>query len=334
MEQSYPKYCAAAVQAASVYLNREATVEKACRIIDEAAQHGAKLIVFPESFIPGYPEWVYIGASANEYAEKWYTTLYHQAVEIPSTPVCRIAECARKNHVYVCISVTERDNGSLYLAQLWFNSMGDLIGKHRKVAPTSGERAVWGRGDGSMMPVMKTELGNLGGLQCWEHLCPLNLAAMNGLNEQVHAASWPTMMEEGRDHMFSNCGTPCNQYYALATGTFVIVASQIYTRECYEMLCLDPDAPTHVPVGGGGYSRIFNPCGTVISNSLPHNVEGIAYAEIDLSVIPRCKFLMDPAGHYSTPGFLSLTFDTTPQQPVRILGPAVQRTIPFDELMS
>lgn len=142
MTSIYPKFRAAAVQAAPVYLNLEATVEKSCELIDEAASNGAKLVAFPEAFLPGYPWFAFIGHP--EYTRKFYHELYKNAVEIPSLAIQKISEAAKRNETYVCISCSEKDGGSLYLAQLWFNPNGDLIGKHRKMRASVAERLIWG----------------------------------------------------------------------------------------------------------------------------------------------------------------------------------------------
>ena len=115
---------------------------------------------------------------------KYFVEFYNNAVEIPGKSVQEISEAAKRHKMYVCVSVTEREVGSLYLTLLWFNPTGDLIGKHRKNKATSQEKTIWGDGDGSLMPVFHTEYGNMGGLQCWEHFIPLNVAAMGGQYEQ------------------------------------------------------------------------------------------------------------------------------------------------------
>jgi predicted amidohydrolase len=138
-------------------------VEKTCSIIEEAANQGASLVGFPEAFIPGYPWWIWLG-NPTTYGGPFYGELYKNAVEIPSKAVKKISETAKKTGVYVSVSVTELDGGSLYLTQLWFDSNGNLLGKHRKLKPTGAERYIWGEGDGSMMQVLETPIGRLGGL--------------------------------------------------------------------------------------------------------------------------------------------------------------------------
>ncbi|GEA32818.1 MULTISPECIES: carbon-nitrogen hydrolase family protein [Clostridium] len=335
MSKIYPKFKAAAVQAAPVYLDLERTVEKTCSLIDEAASNGAKLVAFPEAFIPGYPWWIWF--STPGYGIQFYEELYKNAVEIPSMAVRKISECSKKNRVYVCVSVSELDGGSLYLTQLWFNPNGDLIGKHRKLKPTNAERYIWGDGDGSMMPCFKTELGNLGGLECAEHLMPLNIAAMNSLNEQVHVSAWPAFFP-GDENLFSI--PPCevsSKFYAVSNQTFVLMSSQIYTKEMLEKFCItDSQKEEFQPLVdfGGGRTCIFGPNGKIISNEIAPNEEGIAYADIDLGQIPSCKYFYDFSGHYSNQS-LSLNFNQKPQPTVRKNGNEKINTIlSYDDLQN
>lgn len=326
------KYKAAACQIAPVFLDRDATVEKVCGFIGEAASNGAKVIAFPEALIPGYPWWIWLG-DPFVYGMKFYRQLYDNAVEIPGKSVRKLSRCARKNDVYVCVSVTEKDGGSLYLTQLWFSPSGDLIGKHRKLKATGAEKTIWGDGDGSMMPVFETEYGNLGGLQCWEHMLPLNIAAMGSMNEQVHVSSWPAFLPQP-DALFRQepCET-CAKYYTVANQTFTLMASQIYTQEMQDMLC-ENDTQRMILAVGGGCTKIFAPSLQVISGEIPADEEGIAYADIDLSLIPVGKYLVDPAGHYSTPGFLRLTFDRSEHFPVMVQGEAACHFIGYDQLQA
>ncbi len=313
----YPQVKVAAVQASPVMLDLEATVQKTCKLVDEAASNGAKVIAFPEAFIPGYPWWIWLGNA--DYGMKYYIDLYKNAVEIPSKAVRDLSEAARRNKVYFCVSVTEKDGGSLYLTQLWFNPSGDLIGKHRKLKATNAEKTIWGDGDGSMMPVFETEYGNLGGLQCWEHYLPLNIAAMASLNEQIHVSSWPIGMPvEG--HLFGpeQCLNAA-KYYALSNQVFCLVTSQIWTDDQRDRIC-ETDYQKNYMKNGYGITCILAPNGLEIGNHLEHDEEGITYADIDLSQIIPGKFLIDTAGHYSTPGFLSLNFDRSVHVPVNKIG--------------
>ncbi|SFE42219.1 MULTISPECIES: carbon-nitrogen hydrolase family protein [unclassified Fictibacillus] len=330
MGKTYPKFRAAAVQAAPVFLDLDATVEKTCKLIEEAANNGATLVAFPESFIPGYPWWIWLG-DPGAYGAPYYAELYKNAVEIPGKAVSKISEAAKNTGTYVCVSVTELDGGSLYLTQLWFDPNGNLMGKHRKLKPTGAERYIWGEGDGSMMKVFDTEIGNLGGLQCWEHMIPLNIAAMNSLNEQVHVGSWPafscnigTLFTEGPN-------VTASKYYSAAAGCFTLMSTQIITQEMIDKLCQN-DYQRQIIQQGGGCTQIISPESTVISNIVPKNEEGFAYADIDLEMIVYCKYAVDPAGHYSVPGILSLDFNQNYQPAVRKSGQNIDLSISYNTL--
>ncbi|WP_055069558.1 carbon-nitrogen hydrolase family protein [Clostridium massiliamazoniense] len=313
------KFKVAAVQAAPVYLDLEGTVNKVCDFIDEAGKNGAKLVAFPEGFIPGYPFFAFVGGP--EYAKQFYVQLYKNAVKIPSFSVQRISEAARRNKIYVCVSMSELDGGSLYLTQLWFNSKGDIIGKHRKMRVTSGERLVWGDGDASMMGVHETEIGNLGGLMCWEHQVPLDLCAMNFQNEQIHVASWPGFFP---DELSS-------RYYAVSTQTYVLMCASLITDEMRKKICLNKEAHKIFDTFTPGHTCIYAPDGEPISELVPEGKEGIAYAEVDLDKIIEYKYYIDPAGHYSNP-CLSMNFDRRPKKVLKAIGEKVDSVIPYEEI--
>jgi cyanide dihydratase len=322
MPQHYPKFKAAAVQASPVYLNLDATVEKSCKLIDEAAANGARLIAFPEGFLPGYPWFAFVSHPEN--TRKFYHELYKNAVEIPSLAVQRISEAARRNNIYVCISCSEKDRGSLYLAQLWFNPNGDFMGKHRKMRVSVAERLIWGDGDGSMMPVFETDIGNLGGCMCWEHQVPLDLQAMNSQDEQVHVAAWPGFFAD----------VISSRYYAISTGTFVIMTSSTFSEEMKNMICETKEQRDHFEsffASKSGHTCIYGPDGEPISEMVPAEVEGIAYADIDVEKIIDFKYYIDPAGHYSNQS-LSMNFNQSPAGVMRKFGESPDRSMGYDEL--
>ena len=326
--KNYPKVKVAAVQAAPILLDLDATVDKVCRIVDEAASNGAKIIGFPEAFVPGYPWWIWMGAA--DYGMKYYIRLYKNAVEIPSPAVRRFSDAARRNEVYLCVSVTEKDGGSLYLTQLWFGPKGDLLGKHRKFKATNAEKTIWGDGDGSMAPLIESEYGNLGGLQCWEHMIPMNIAAMGALNEQIHVASWPIGMP-GNEHLFRDeACVIASRYYAMSNQCFVILGSQLWNEQHEQTVCETPEQRA-VMEYGHGCACVIAPNGAILA-SVPHDQEGIAYAECDLEAMIPGKFLIDTAGHYSTPGFLSMTFDRREHRPVFVVGEGKDTSMSYDEI--
>lgn len=331
MERKLPQYRAAVTQIAPCYLDLAASTAKACTWIEEAAGNGAKLIGFPEGFLPGYPWWAFVG-TPYPYGMNFWKRLYKNAFEIPGPELAQIAECARKNNIYVCMSGTELDRGSLYLTQVWFSNKGDFMGKHRKIRPTLAERTVWGEGDGSTMPVFQTELGNLGGLMCWEHRMPGNILAMAAQNEQIHMAAWPTGNADEK-HLFATAkNVDAAKYYAEATGTFVLMSSLVNTPEMCDILSEeDPEHPVQLDIGYG-HAGIIDPRGNIVTPAIPHDQEGILYADIDLEEVVAAKYFIDCAGHYSKPSVTSLIFNREAQAAVKLVGGQAEQGITYEEL--
>ena len=327
MREEFPMVKVAACQVAPVMLDVDATVDKVCAFVDEAAANGAKVIGFPEALVPGYPWWIWQGNP--DYGMKHYIDLYTDAIQIPDARIAKMSACAKRNEVYFCVSVTERERGSLFLTQLWFGPNGDLLGKHRKLKATSAEKTIWGDGDGSMMPVFDTKYGRLGGLQCWEHMLPLNVAAMSAQREQIHVASWPIGYPDV-NHPFG--GPQCvvaSQYYALTNSCFVLECHQIWTEDQADRICT-PETRDMMKLGEG-YTRVISPSGVVL-DEVPTDEEGIAYADCNLADAIPCKYLIDPSGHYSTPGFLQLKFDKSVHKPVHVVGEGADCSLSFEDI--
>jgi len=331
MSIQFPRVRVAATQISPCFLDIRSSLDKACAVIKEAASNGAELVGFPEAYFCGYPWWIMIGDPFT-YGQKYYDICYLNAFEIPGPEMAIIAACARENKIFVCISGTEHDNGTLYLTQVWFDDQGNLLGKHRKVCLTSGERAIWGEGDGSMFPVFKTKIGNLGGLHSWEHRMPANLLIMNAQNEQLHVASWPSCVSSD-DHLFS-CRTGDNaiQYYAITVGTFVVACTMLCTPDIINTLAEGDLAITDTFAGGGGHSGIWNPRGTRLTEILAPDEEGILYADIDLAQIIDCKYLIDCAGHSSKGSVAQLTFSQDSQNAVIFTGEQNDFSVSFEKL--
>jgi cyanide dihydratase len=329
---SYPVFKVAAVQAAPVFLDLEGTVAKACGLIREAGARGANLIGFPESFLPGYPSWIWkIGPTTG--GAELFARLYDNAVEVPSRALAAISNAVREAKLYACVSATERDGGSLFLSQFWFDPEGALIAQHRKLKPTGSERYIWGDGDGSMMPIIKSPFGNLGGLMCWEHLVPLTAAAMSAMNEQVHVASWPTLayvrggafepirdfkvrsglMEDTAPDIFP--AEIMSRHYAMSTQTFVIMSTSTLNAQAVELM--SPHIPREQFLVDYGFSRIIGPDGSIVGTKLAPNEEGLVFADLSLEMIAYAKYMCDPGGHYAVPQVLSLDFNRRPARPMR-----------------
>ena len=181
---------AAAVQAAPVYLNLDASIAKAAEIVSEAARNGAKLVAFPETWLPGYPFFVWLGAPVEGIR---FIPQYHaNSVELHSSEMKRLQKIAAANEITLVMGYSEREGGSRYMSQVIIGEQGEIILNRRKLKPTHVERTVYGEGDGSDLRVVDAAFGRLGALNCWEHMQPLLKMAMYSQFEEVHVAAWPT----------------------------------------------------------------------------------------------------------------------------------------------
>lgn len=318
-----PRFTAAAVQAEPAWLDVEAGVEKAISLIAEAAQHGARLVAFPETWIPGYPHFLWLGAQAHGMR---FVAQYHEnSIAIGDPNFQRLAEAAGDNDITVVMGASERAKGSLYMAQFIFGSDGSTAATRRKLKPTHVERALFGEGDGSNIAVHDVEgIGTLGALNCWEHLQPLTKYAMYGLGEQVHVASWPSfcLYRGGAHALGEEVNMAASQVYAVEGGCFVLAATTVTGPAGLELFAETDEQRALLGGGGGGCSRIYGPDGRVLSAPIPENEEGIVYAEIDLAEIPLSKMAADPTGHYARPDVTRLIVDRTRREPVTYLEAA------------
>lgn len=308
------RFTVAAVQAAPAFLDREATVEKGCRLILEASRHGARFIVFPETWIPGYPVWTNATSRWNYTpAKKAFARLYNNAVDVPGPVTEALGAAAREAGAVVAMGVNERDGGTLYNTIVFLGSDGRFLGKHRKLVPTYHERTVWGQGDGSTLQVFSTELGRVGGLVCWEHWMPLARYALYAQGEQLHASLWPTANETFQ--------LACRAM-AFEGRLFVVVAASYLTRA---MLPSDFElaqemAPLPEAIVRGG-SAIIGPDAKYLAGPV-YDQETILYAEVDLGRIIEEKQALDVVGHYARPEVLRLVVNREPFRPTQEPGPA------------
>ncbi len=299
-----PRFKAAAVQAASVFLDREGCVEKACSLIDEAGKNGADLVVLPEVFIPGGPYWAWhMGLGKGL---PFSSQLFLNSVDVPSEATDRIGEAARKQGVYVVIGINERDNKSIYNTLLFFDRKGRIFGKHRKFKPTGAEKLVWGEGDGSTHKVYETEIGRMGGLICGEHTMALPGYTLAAMGEQVHIASWVGFATA--DVTLSEV---CSRYHAIAYNTFVICSQGVVTEEIIKKVGID------IKPGGAWSAIIEAGSGKLMTKPLAPTDETIVYADIDLNRIVSHYFLHETTGHYWAKQF-QVHFDAREIKPLNI----------------
>jgi len=306
------KFKVAGVHASPVYLDLDATVEKACALIEEAGRNGARIIAFPEVYIPGYPYWIWTHTPIT--GAPFFVRLFKNAVEIPGEATKRIGDAAKKAGSYVVMGASERDGGTLYSSLIYFNSEGAVIGKHRKLVPTAVERLVWGRGDGSDLKVFDTPFGKLAGLICWEHTMDLARFALISQGQQIHVSVWPGISALKHDPMsgvFDNVADAAIRHHALCAQSFLINAMTPIAQDTLETLGFD-DKPDMMQAGGG-MTGILGPNGQYIAGPHKGSEEKILYADIDLDERIFVKYFCDPIGHYGRPDILRLKFNSSPQ---------------------
>ena len=299
----------AVVQAASVPFDAAGCVDKAVRLIGDAAAKGAKVVVFPEAFVGGYPKGLSYGAvvGARDAAGREEFRLYLEAaIEVPGPYTQQLGMAAAEHRAYVVMGVIERELATCYCTVLFFGPDGTLLGKHRKLMPTAMERLIWGFGDGSTLTVVDSPYGRIGSVICWENYMPMMRMAMYSKNVALYCA--PTA--DDRDTWL-----PSMQHIALEGRCFVLSACQYLKKS---------DLPSTVRVSLGesadsvlmrGGSAIVSPLGKVLSGP---NFEGetILTATIDLNEIERGKFDFDVAGHYSRPDVFQLIVNESATRPV------------------
>nr|WSY48749.1 carbon-nitrogen hydrolase family protein [Streptomyces sp. NBC_00886]WSY57515.1 carbon-nitrogen hydrolase family protein [Streptomyces sp. NBC_00886] len=308
-------YRVAAVQAEPVWLDAGATVEKTIGLIEDAAAQDVALVAFPEAWIPGYPLFLWLGAVAGQVP---YVAQYHaNSLTLDSRHLTAIRETARRTGVTVALGYSEKDHGSLYIAQTIIGSDGGVPLHRRKLKPTHVERSLFGESDGSHLKVIDTPLGRLGALNCWEHLQPLNRYAMYAQHEQVHIAAWPAFgLYKGIAYAFSaEANLAATQSYALEGGCFVIAPSQIIGERAIETFATNDEQRALLTTGAGN-SRIYGPDGSPLGQILDEYAEGLVVADIDLSVIDLAKNAADPTGHYARSDATRLLHDDRPRPAV------------------
>ncbi len=293
----------AAVQATSVFLDLEASVEKACRLIRQAAGEGARLVVFPEAFLPGYPVWVWFMPGGHTHPlRELYSELHANSVSIPGPTTEVLGAVAAECGVALAIGVNERNSESsdstLFNTLLYMGPDGSVLGSHRKLIPTTAEKLVWGRGDGSDLEVYDLPFGRLGGLICWENYMPLARYALTAWGAQLHAA--PTW-DRGEPWLSTT------RHVAKEGRVFVLASCQVVHKDDI------PDRFSFKEKYLGAVEGWLNPGGTVIVDPDGKIVAGpaaeeetILYADVRPDQLVGPRWQIDVAGNYARPDVFEL----------------------------
>jgi aliphatic nitrilase len=322
----YPAYKVAAAHVAPAFLDTDRSVDKACSVIDEAAGNGARLIAFPEVFLPGFPVWA--GLEAPIRTHELFKKLAASAIEIDGPELTRVCHTARRRGVFVSIGFTEGTKasvGCIWNSNALIGADGTLLNHHRKLVPTWYEKLIWANGDGRGLRVCDTELGRIGMLICGENTNPLARFALMAEGEQVHISSyppvWPTRPPEG----------PGN--YDLAQAIRIRAGAHAFEAKAFNLVassCVDQTVRHAIEAALGGealrileqsprgISVILDPTGTPLGEALCRD-EGILYAEIDLAQGVELKQFHDVVGSYNRFDIFTLSVDRSARPPATFI---------------
>ncbi len=318
-ENVYPKFKVGSVQAGPVFMDREATVAKACRLIEEAADNGARLIAFPEAFIPAYPYWArYLVPMQSLRHTK---ELLKQAVQVPGRGTERLAAAARRAGAYVVMGINEKvanAHGTLFNTNLLFAPTGELLGVHRKLVPTLSEKLVWAYGDGSGLRVHGTELGRLGTLICGENANPLARFVLIADGEQVHVANYLALPKKdtGGYNLAKDIEIR-SAAHSFEGKIFTVASSLVINQSVIDYFAEHPEVQALLSSGSVGHTAVYGPLGLLVKGPLDPNVEGILYADIDLedALIPKLRH--DIGGSYNRFDVMTVRANRAAHQSVR-----------------
>jgi predicted amidohydrolase len=321
----YCRFRAAAVQAAPVFLDREATIAKLERWVAKAKVAGADLVVFGESYIPAYPVWNMLYAPIDQHA--FYRQLFDNAIEMSGPHVAQLADIARRHQVVLSVGVTEKGSvsmGAMWNTNLLFDTGGRLLNRHRKLVPTWAEKLTWANGDASNLRVETTALGRLGTLICGENTNTLARFALLAQGEQVHIATYPPVWLTRRPgasqaYNLTDAIRIRSAAHAFEGKVFNVVASCALDERSIDAVAQGNDELRQILTSAPpATSMILGPQGELLAEPQIGG-EGMVLAEIDISISIEQKQFHDIVGSYNRFDIFRLAVDQRPNLPVTLI---------------
>lgn len=312
-----PSFKAAAVQASPVFLDTTATVDKVCRLIAEAADHGATLTVFPEVFVSAYPYWSWVMNPVD--ASPWFERLVRSAIEIPGPEIERIAQAAAAHAMHVVVGVNERSPtgiATIYNTLVVIGPDGSILGRHRKLVPTWAEKLTWAPGDGASLRVYDTAIGKLGALACGENTNTLARFALLAQGELVHAASYISLPVAPADYDMAEAIKLRAMAHSFEGKVYTVVACSTISADIVDTMSAEhPKARALLARRNSAFSGVIGPDGRTVGEPLIDD-EGIVYADIDLGRCIQPRQMHDITGHYNRFDIFDLRVNRRPLQAV------------------
>lgn len=315
----FPRGKVAGMHVAPVYLDRDATLGKMDALVSEAAQAGARVVAFPEGFLPGFPIWCLVQRPIDMHAH--FKELYANSIEVPGVHTQRLAQIARRHDVWLSVGISERSPismGTMYNTNLVFNPRGELVGHHRKLVATWAERLVWGHGDAAGLKVIHTDVGKLGVLICGENTNPLARYALMAQGEQLHIASYPPawpFMRGGDPQEYRRWIETRSGAHAFEAKAFCLTVAAF----------LDEAAILGAAGGDGEIEKILREAPPAVSVALGPSAErlgdsiqgeeGILYMDVDVSALSVPKMAHDVVGSYQRFDIFGFTVDARRPMP-------------------
>lgn len=318
---SLPQFKAAAVQAAPVFLDTDATVDKVCQLIQEAADNGARLVAFPEVFVSGYPYWSWVMNPIE--GSPWFEKLCKSAIEVPGPEIRKIAQSAARHHINVVVGVNERNpNGvaTLYNTLVTISDEGHILGRHRKLVPTWAEKLTWANGDAASLCVHKTSVGPLGALACGENTNTLARFSLLAQGELIHVASYIALPVAPKDYDMAEAIRLRAAAHCFEGKVFTLVSCSTISEEIVTAIAeCHPESRELLARPNSAFSGIIGPDGRVIGTPLIDQ-EGIVYADIDLNRCIQPRQMHDITGSYNRFDIFDLQVNRKPMASVRFIS--------------